>query len=347
VNEWFINDLSLESGSLYYHNTTGPVPAFQVNCSRGSVQVVLKAGKSSFERLSSLGTLRFELGKQDVLPNGFELPIIQGDLVLKGTGKSGFVPSGLDTIQVKRDFILEGGVFWGSKNGQHHLNVDGRFVMRSGTFSDASVSGGSAVIDVSGDIILLGGQFTTSKSISSKMTIGGHGPVESRWIQRSECSVSMGNIELPAGRRLLLKGNQMGPVATNRKIDVQSGAELLCDQALITGGGAFVLHDGATIGIGHPEGLHSRQNAGNIRTASRLFNAGATFLFYTESDPQVTGKFETYPAGQPLRRMIVRKAYPSQAVLLSQDIHLTEPCRVVMGDVRPNGFALLQGPQDR
>jgi hypothetical protein len=342
AGEWFISDLRLESGSLYYHNTTGPLPAFTTDIAKGAVQVISRMGNTSFIHLPSLGSFRIEVDSGTYLPKGVLLPEIKGDLVLQSTGKGGFVPSSDSVLRVGGDVVFDGGEFYGPHQGVLRMNVDGRFIMRKGVYSDARNTSTATTISVNGDVILLGGQFDCRQSVNSLFQVGAFGTSPSRWIQRDGCAVQLGNVLVPSDRLLSIKGARLGPVARNRKFEVQSGAELLCEQAVVSGDGTFLLNDGATIGIGHQEGLHSRSNAGNVRTAERIYHAGATYLFYTESDPQVTGKFDTWPANQAIRRMVVKKAYPSQAVWLSQDIRLAEPCRVTMGDVRPNGFALLQ-----
>ena len=342
AGEWFVSDLRLESGSLYYHNTTGPLPAFTSDIAKGSVQVISRMGNASFVHVSSLGSFRIEVDPDTYLPKGVTLPEIKGDLILQSTGTGGFVPSSDAALNVGGDLVMDGGEFAGPQQGVLRLNVDGRLIMRKGAFCDARNTSTATTISVNGDVILLGGRFDFRQSANSLLQVGAAGVTSARWIQREGCSVQLGNMRVPSGRSLSIKGAGLGPLVRNRKFEVQSGAELLCEQAVVSGDGSFVLSDGATIGIGHQDGLHSKSNAGNVRTAERIYHAGATYLFYTESDPQVTGKFETWPANQAIRRMVVKKAFPSQAVWLSQDIRLAEPCRVTMGDVRPNGFALLQ-----
>ncbi|MFM9056457.1 MAG: hypothetical protein ACKOQY_07185 [Bacteroidota bacterium] len=342
AGDWFISDLRLESGSLYYHNSTGPLPAFTTEIARGSVQVILRMGNASFGHVPTMGSFRFEVDPDVCLPVGLSLPEIKGDLVLSGTGKGGFIPSSDAALNVGGDLVLDGGEFAGPQHGVLRLNVDGRFVMRKGAFSDSRNTTAATTLSVKGDVILLGGRFDCRQSANSLLKVGADGSTSARWIQREDCSVQLGNMRIPTDRSLSIKGAVLGPISRNRMFEVQTGAELLCEQAVVSGDGTFSLNDGATIGIGHQEGLHSKSDAGNVRTAGRMYHAGATYLFYTESDPQVTGKFDTWPANQAIRRMVVKKAYPSQALLLSQDIRLAEPCRVTMGDVRPNGFALLQ-----
>jgi len=161
-----------------------------------------------------------------------------------------------------------------------------------------------------------------------------------RWMQKPACRVLIGNTVVRENHVMDLMAEQLGPLAGNREFAVDEEGELLCGKAVITGSGAFHLRENGFLGIGHPDGIFSSGDLGNIRTAHRFFHSGATYYYYTDSSPQQTGVFSTYPDKQSVRRLVVNKGNSTQFLNLSQDFNIDDRCMVSIGDLRNNGFEL-------
>ncbi|MBK7393702.1 MAG: hypothetical protein IPI64_10450 [Chloracidobacterium sp.] len=78
-----------------------------------------------------------------------------------------------------------------------------------------------------------------------------------------------------------------GDIAVNSCVTVNSGGTLLMGGFTFTGPGCFTLNSGATLGIGSPSGITTGPT-GNIQTAARTFDPGATYL-YNGSAIQLVG----------------------------------------------------------
>jgi len=191
---------------------------------------------------------------------------------------------------------------------------------------------------VMGDVILLNGVFATDKSITSEFVMSG--PGTSRWIQKPLCKVALGNVTVAAKHSVLLKGEVFGEISQGRSLQINEDAEFFCEQVIVKGEGTFTLLENAVLAIGHSEGIYSKGAKGNIQTAKRLFHSGATYYYYTASNPQESGVFETYPNNKTVAKLIVNKASTSQVLNLSQDFVVGNSCKVTLGDIRNNGFEL-------
>lgn len=192
------------------------------------------------------------------------------------------------------------------------------------------------------DAMLLGGVFKSDHNPNSQIRFSGK--YQSRWIQKQECDVQLGDVQIDGGHSLVIKGSKMGSISKGRNLTVREGGELYCDQSVLTGEGGFVLDARSTLGIGHPDGIFSKGSKGNVQTERRSFHSEATYLYYTASHPQQTGVFTTQPRNNVVRRLLVNKAAPSHVLQLSQNIFVEEQCKVNLGDLRQNGFELRLNP---
>ncbi len=92
---------------------------------------------------------------------------------------------------------------------------------------------------------------------------------------------------------LTVRATGSGSLALGGNLDVpgavlvESGAQLNCDNTILTGG-SFGLAPGGTLGIGAADGITSSGLSGNIRTTTRNFDAAASYVF-NGSSAQVTG----------------------------------------------------------
>lgn len=343
VNEFYcFNDFHLDNGAVYLHNNKGPLPGRYCYFKPASRQVILDCGDSTFRKDIAFGDLTLDIGCGAPLNLGSRLRRVQGELELRRTGgdHSGVFFSGDDTLEIGGSLMVTGGKILGVEKGRFVLRVAGDLVMKAGSFYDAfgSIDGQGLHLQVGEDVMLLGGTFNTAVSTGSCMAFSGSGTT--RWIQKPECRVLIGNSIVRENHVIDLQSEKFGPLAGNRDLVVDQEGELLCGKALISGPGAFHLRENGFLGIGHPDGIFSSGELGNIRTAHRFFHSGATYYYYTDSSPQQTGIFSTYPDKQSVRRLVVNKGSSTQFLNLSQDFTIDDRCLVSMGDLRNNGFEL-------
>ena len=77
-------------------------------------------------------------------------------------------------------------------------------------------------------------------------------------------------------------------VTINNTLRIDAGGVLVTGTQVIDGTGNFQLVSGGSMHIGSPDGISSGGAIGNIRTASRSFSTGATYVF-DASQSQITG----------------------------------------------------------
>lgn len=332
------NYFSLENGAMYIHNNKGLLPGYSCRFEPASGFVCFNYGKGTLRPDVSYGNLTLDLRNTEAIDLSGCLHNILGDFEIRSTGPGGITFSQGDSLQIGGNLVITGGTLAGSHTGNWYCRLQKDLIIKGGALQDASRSSASSCMDICGDIMLLSGKVMFNKNGTSCMRFTG--PDESRWMQRNTCEVKLGNVELISGKVVRLKGDNFGQVSKGACLTVAAGASLLCGQAVVSGAGTFVLDNKATLGVGHPEGIWSDGNKGNIQTAKRVYKSGAAYMYYTSSQPQQTGVFSTTPDPNQVFRLVINKDFPSQAVVLSQDIRVEERCLVSLGDIRENGFRL-------
>lgn len=335
------NEMFMESGAMYIHNSTGLFPANTSVLDRNSSQVYFQYSHLSFRPDVQFGHLILDAAAAPPTDLNGRIRSIQGNWEIRRTGLSatGVFFSGQNMIVVGGDLIQTGGVFSGAFTGELECLVKGSIIMKGGSFIDGQGNEGASLqLRVERDAMLLGGVFESDHNPNSLIRFSGKN--QSRWIQKQECNVQLGDVQIDGGHSLVIKGDRMGSISKGRNLTVREGGELYCDQGVMTGEGGFILETRSTLGIGHPDGIFSKGKRGNVQTERRNFHSDATYLYYTASHPQQTGVFLTQPRNNVVRRLLVNKASPSQVLQLSQDIFVEEQCKVNLGDLRQNGFEL-------
>ncbi len=337
------NEMYMDNGAMYIHNNTGKFPGLKCTFSPKSNQVFFRYGEDTFDGLTSYGNLVIDAMRGGDLDLGGKLTTVMGDFEIRRTGQGtrGVYFTGNNLLNVGGSFVMTGGSFSGAESGILNLSIEKNLVVKGGTFADVTYSAKSSSglkLGLQTDVILLGGSFTTALSPSSITMFSGEGI--SRWVQKEAGTARLGNTTIGARHSLQIKGELFATIAKDRTFTVGEGAEMLCESVEIKGDGSFLLSDKATLGIGHTEGIYSKGDFGNIRTAKRQFHSGATYYYYTETQPQQTGVFETFPRRNSVYRLVLNKTQPSQVLNLSQNLSVEGQCKVNLGDIRNNGFEL-------
>lgn len=332
------NYFNLNSGALYIHNNKGLLPGYNCSFECGSSITYFDCSEISFRPDVTYGHLVIDDADMDLADLSGRITSIAGDFELRRTGSSPVHFSDKNPLRIGGSLVLAGGSLTGSSSGNWYCSVGKDLIVKGGTFCDAAKAGASTTLDIAGDIMLLNGKMMFNSDRDSRLQIAGSD--ESRWIQRTNCKVTLGNVKIIAGKMLSLKGSSFGELSQGSTLTVSEGASLMCGQTVVLGPGNFVLEDKGSIGIGHPDGIWSKGSKGNIQTGKRVFSSGGIYLYYTGSQPQQTGVFSTSPVENQIYRLVISKAYPSQAVLLSQNLNIADHCRISLGDVRENGFRL-------
>lgn len=343
------NEFYMDNGSNYIHNNTGYLPGLHCFFDSKSNQTFFQFGLATFSYNVKWGNVIIDASTPldlDIQKNFSE---IQGDLEFHKTGTSignnekGFYSAESDTMHIGGSLIVSGGSFYGIRSDKFKtlfIEVGKDLIVKSGLLSDADSkkNGGNTLMKIKGDVLLMGGTLKFDNGNGSKMIFEGNGTT--KWIQNPTCNVTLGNVEIRSQHDVILKGEKMGDVGPKSIIDVQTGGRLLCGLNKVTGPGNFLLQDNATLGIGHAEGISSSGSIGNIVTKGRIFHSGANYFYYTNSQPQITGVFDTRPKPNTVRRIILDKDQTSQSLALSQDFNITDEVKINKGDIRNSGHDL-------
>ena len=347
VNDYYcFNEFIMDNGSNYIHNNTGYLPGLNCKFDPRSNQTFFQYGKATFPYDVKWGNVIIDATTPIDLDIQRYFKFVQGDLEIKRTGLSenGLYSGGNDTMFIAGNLIMSGGNFIGIKSNEDEkilIKVGHDFILKGGNFQDVASekSLGSSELKVEGDVMLFVGNFNYSGNKKSKITFSGKGT--SRWMQKPTCNSLLGNVDVTNSRQLYIKGDKFGEIGAGFTLNVGNSGELYCENAIVSGKGTFELNELGTLGIGHPDGIFSNDEKGNIRTAERIFNSGATYFYYTESQPQQTGSFKTQPLENKVRCLMLDKGKSSNYVSLSQNLTVTEKVMFNKGDIKQGEFDLV------
>jgi hypothetical protein len=347
VSDYYcFNEFIMDNGSNYIHNNTGYVPGLHCRFDAHSNQTFFQYGQATFTDNVAWGNVVIDATTPLDIDVKQYFKNVQGDLEIRRTGlaNNGLFVGGCDTMRIGGSLIMSGGNFKGISSSQSaslNIHVGQNFILKGGSFQDADLlkNKGTTEMTVGGDMMLLVGRFNFSRGVQSCINFGGKGT--SRWMQKPEADVLLGNVSINNNREVIIKGDKMGAVAAGCKIEVAKTGSLLCENAIVNGDGEFVLDDQATLGIGHQDGICSAEAKGNIQTSTRLFNSGGIYMYYTLSQPQQTGIFVTTPEPNAVRCLVLNKDRSGMKVNLSNDLKVTEKVMITKGDLREGEHDLI------
>jgi hypothetical protein len=339
------NVFNLENGSSYIHNTTGDIPGATCNFEPNSNQTFFQLGKLNIENPIAWGNVSLDLQNDGLTNIKGAFNHVLGNLEIRRTGStSGFCAvDGNDKMDIDGSLIITGGEFKGVKSTSKDkliINIGKNLVINGGYFSDTDVlnNSGSTCMNVTGDVMMLSGTFNMSRGAESVLKFEKGN--SSKWIQKPETNVILGDILVTKNHELQIKSETMGDISLGHKLIVEPNASIMCGNAVIYGEGEFHLSDQSIIGIGHPQGLASEGQKGNVRTAERYFSSGATYVYYTQSQPQETGVFSTKPNDKTIRCLVLNKEKPGLALTLSSDLVISDKIQIQKGDLKEGDYDL-------
>ncbi|MEP7264194.1 MAG: BNR-repeat neuraminidase N-terminal domain-containing protein [Bacteroidota bacterium] len=342
VTDYFcFDEFNMDDGANYIHNNTGYMPGRVCNFSAGSTQAFFQYGGATFPAGITWGNLVIDATTPVNMDLENCINHVAGNLEIRKTAKDNYIYIGqCDTVTIDGSFVMTGGSFMGIAGpgkGQLVMNIGKDLSIRNGSLYDAgfiSHESAGTQLTVHGDVMLLSGtfDFNRSKAGSSLFTIS-NTDHNCKWTQRTSCDVSLGNTLISENSNVELMGDKMGDIEAGRSIVVSKHAGILCGKYQVTGSGTFDLGEYATIGIGHPKGISSTEEAGNIITKNRMFHSGASYCYYQGENPQITGAFATRPQQNTIRSLIIQKDKNTQTVTLSQDLAVMENVKINRGDL--------------
>jgi len=339
------NFFNLENGSSYIHNTTGDIPGATCNFEPNSNQTFFQLGKLNIENPIAWGNVNLDLQNDGLTNIKGAFNHVLGNLEIRRTGAtSGFCAvDGNDKMDIEGSLIITGGEFKGVKSTSKDkliINIGKNLVINGGYFSDTDVlnNSGSTCMNVSGDVMMLAGTFNMTRGAESVLKFEKGN--SSKWVQKPETNVILGDILVAKNHELQIKSETMGDITAGHKLSVEPNASIMCGNAVIYGEGEFHLSDQSIIGIGHPQGLASKGQKGNVRTAERYFSSGATYVYYTQSQPQETGVFSTTPNDKTIRCLVLNKEKPGLALTLSSDLVISDKIQIQKGDLKEGDYDL-------
>jgi hypothetical protein len=341
VSDYYcFNNFILEGGAQYIHNNTGLFPGLNCRFSPASTVQFIRIGEKTLMRESLINwgcvTITPEEMKEvslDPFTNVF------GSLQIKSATRKLICTSSLPgTSRISGDLVLDGVSFLGSQGRNKNnlsLHIGGNLLLTNSTFTtgvfgnyDLFIKGNVSLQDAS---IWLGSNNTTCHFSGMGTT---------RWSQNTGSDAILGNTIIEPLHELRVESEAFAELAPRCTFVVEAGADFYCGKSILTGDGTFILEDLATLGIGNTEGLHSEAFRGNIQTAGRIYNSGATYVFNGAGTYQQTGIFETAPAKNTVRSLIIEKERKSQVLTLSQDISIEDQFHIARGDIRTGNFEL-------
>lgn len=339
--------LTLSDGSNYMHNSNARFPAEAAAMAKGSTVVFTNYSPATFDNEFVWGNVLIDAANGIDAEIGRTFKSVKGNLELRNTGKGILYTQDVSIMSIKGSFIISGGNFEGVRkvNSKLVLNIGGDLIVKSGSLKDVQndhTPGARSTLNVNGDVMLLGGITNLGNAMDdgSFINLTGLENTEVKWMQQASAQVMLCNVAIKPEKEVFLKGVKMGELSAGKMITVERNAKLWCAAFPVTGKGRFILMDMATIGIGHPKGINTQKDEGNILTAERSFNSGANYIYYSNSNPQETGNFITAPIDGNVRNIIVKKDAPGQLVVLSKDFFVTEQVKIGMGDLNRGNFRI-------
>src|SRR6218665_3874891 len=268
--------MNVASGGTYRHNQNGgAIPTATWNaastCAVTGVTTIVPT-VATFNQ--SFGNFTWNCPSQTAdLSLVGELVTVNGNLTVTATntGSLRLSNSGVtETLNIGGNYIQTGGEFYisGSGNNTWTVNLAGNFSMTGGVF-DMNGATGTSILNVSGNFTHTGGTITETGSSTSSAIIFNSGITQNYTSGGTVSNVVAFTVASPTTL-------QMGTGAS---------------PAIITGGGAFTIASGATLGVTSPGGITitSAGAVGNIQsTGTRTYSAGADYI-YNGTSAQVTG----------------------------------------------------------
>jgi len=343
-----IDHFEVANNGTYIHNNTGYVPGLHCDFKPQSTQQFLQYGQATFPYTVTWGNVYIASSSRINFDIQKNFRNVKGNLEFHRTGENNYLYcDGTDTMEIGGNLIFSGGSFTGVTGKGHILTliVKGSLMMNDGTFTDAEAIGthlSHSILNICGDISFTGGMFDYAQcdDRGSVINLTGGNSV-SKW-EQSGGEILLGNVRIDAHKTVTVSGPLFGAVAADRSFVVASEGTLMCGTSQLAGPGTFILEDKSTLGIGHPEGISSIGNEGNIITKLRVYNSGASYTYYMNSNPQKTGRFTTEPWSGTVRTLTVKKDASSHWVILSQDMMVSDHIVISKGIVEKNSKKLLK-----
>ncbi|MFI5220135.1 MAG: BNR-repeat neuraminidase N-terminal domain-containing protein [Bacteroidia bacterium] len=333
-----VDNFRIENGGNYIHSNEGKLPGNKKYFSPASNQCFYKYSMLAFSEETSWGNVLINSTITSDMDASNAFRNIKGNLEIRRTGTNHYLFSGsTDTINIGGSLIFSGGSFTGP-NGENNsliINVAHDLIIKEGTFKDGDGSQSNfTVLNITGNALLIGGTFNFNQSRDglSQINFCDSKSKTVYWSQKAG-NIELGNINILPGKELVIKTGKIGNIAENRTLIVNGGAKLMCDEFTITGKGKFMLMENATLGIGHILGINSQKQEGNILTREKYFDSRATYCYYTGCTPQQTGVFSTSPENGTIKNLYVRKNKPSDYVVVSQSIQVSNQALVTLGQI--------------
>lgn len=342
-----IGKLVMEDNANYIHNSTGFFAASSAILSAQSQIVFFKYDEKTFPSNIKWGNVLIDANESIHTNIKSAFSNVQGNLEIAATAGNALFVEGTDVMNIAGNFTLSGGIFEGVRgnNSVLKINIGGDLIVKGGVLKDSEnsyTSNAFTQMNIRGDVMIASGQvrFANAENGKSEMNFVDRTNKSVRWTQRNKADVELGNLNIKEGKEVFVKGDLIGDIAKGRVFTVESNGKLWCSTFPVTGEGKFLLNDKATLAIGHSKGINSKKKDGNIQTEEKQFHSGATYVYYTGSTPQETGDFATVPVDGKVRNLIIRKENPTQTVMLSRNLEVSEIATVGMGTLDKREFEI-------
>ena len=332
INTGIINStaasLTFNSGSTYNHARDG-----------GAIPFATWAATSTCRLTGLTATSPTSIAADPSFGNFvYDCPGQSGNIFLTTTANT--------TITVKGDFSVlgtNGNIFNFTNAGTCTLQVNGNMTIGNGVnlalLNFRSGAGGNQIINLGGDLnVLTNGTLESISGSTTAFNFGFAGAIAASTINwggngtYNNANIIYSILNVPAGKTVNMSGFNANTISfsTNPSLAVATGATLNCGTQVIAGAGSFTLNNGATLGIGHVNGIN-----GNLTIATQTLNAngaGTTFA-YNGPAAQVTGS--NLPA--IVNNLSVNNPL---GVTLSQSVSVTNLTTLTSGAMVINGNTL-------
>lgn len=195
------------------------------------------------------------------------------------------------SMQITGNFVLENSGGGTIQLNQSSLSIGGNYMQSGGTLRVASGNINRALA-IGGNLMLSGGTFRLSQGGGTGVgTIGlaGNFSISGGMITETNSGMGSGLIELNGSGTQVFSAAGNVTNTINFQVNPNAILHFASPSDFVSGGGAFTLSPGATLGITAPEGLTSTPGMGNIRvTGSRTYSTTATYR-YLGPGAQATG----------------------------------------------------------
>jgi hypothetical protein len=331
----------------YIHNNDGSIPP-TLRCKKGSTIWITHQPTLSFmSGKFNVSNLIMDFNTKGSYNLSQITNLITGDLEIRRSNTSGYIYYAANNkLSIGGDLILSGGNFACTYGDfKSTITINGNLICNSGKLINNVTPGrnGTSTLVLKGNAFINKTNIDLARrnSVPTRIILSGE---NMKWHQTGD-QANLGNITLSSKSTLKLSGNYLGRIAESCSFEIVNNAFIDCGKTRIIGNGSFVVKEFAKLGFGHPSGIASQGNTGNIQTQIRDFSSKSILIYNGTDAIQKTGVFSTTPLTNHVNELTVHLRNSNGMLVLDQDLSLSSRLNIISGYLVRNEFDILENDQ--